>query len=84
MLGPLAFIIFINYSDECTELISVMNKCVDDTKLGHKTLTVGDHRVLQDCLEKLVEWTDKWCMEFHVKNVKSFLWAEITIISLTL
>ena len=70
VFGPLAFIIFINDLDECTELVTVMNKFADDTKLGHTTLTVGDQRVLQDCLDKLVEWTDKWCMEFNVKKCK--------------
>ena len=54
VLGPLAFIIFINDLDTCTELISIMNKFADDTKLGHKVKTDRDREVLQDCLNKLL------------------------------
>ena len=70
VLGPLAFIIFINDLDTCTELISIMNKFADDTKLGHKVNTDRDREVLQDCLNKLLVWATDWCMEFNVKKCK--------------
>jgi len=70
VLGPLAFIIFINDLDTCTELISIMNKFADDTKLGHKVSTDRDREVLQDCLNKLLVWATEWCMEFNVKKCK--------------
>ena len=70
VLGPLASIIFINDLDTCTELISIMNKFADDTKLGHKVNTDRDREVLQDCLNKLLVWATDWCMEFNVKKCK--------------
>ena len=38
VLGPLAFITFINDLDDCTNRLSIMNKFADDTKLGHQVL----------------------------------------------
>ena len=51
----------VSSTDECNELITVMNmnKFADDTKLGHKTLTVGRLRgELQLCL---VRYPDPSC-----------------------
>ena len=46
-LGPLAFIIFINDLDDCTNRLSIMNKFTDDTKLGHQVQNKEDRIVLQ-------------------------------------
>jgi len=70
VLGPLAFIIFINDLDDCTTRISIMNKFADDTKLGHLVLTDEDRIVLQSCLDSLVDWASTWCMEFNVAKCK--------------
>jgi len=70
VLGPLAFIIFINDLDAETSLISIMNKFADDTKLGHKVNNDTDKEVLQNALDNLCMWSDRWCMEFNVKKCK--------------
>jgi len=36
VLGPLAFVIFINDLDDCLKQFTIANKFADDTKLGHK------------------------------------------------
>ena len=71
MLGPLAFIIFINDIDEITNvLISIMNKFADDTKLGHRVISEADRDILQDCLNKLVDWSSTRFMDFNVLKCK--------------
>ena len=70
VLGPLAFIIFINDLDAETALISIMNKFADDTKLGHKVNNDTEKGVLQNALDNLCTWSDRWCMEFNVKKCK--------------
>ena len=70
VLGPLAFIIFINDLDGETSLISIMNKFADDTKLGHKANIEADKEVLQKALDNLCVWSDRWGMEFNVNKCK--------------
>ena len=40
MLGPLIYVIFINYIDDCAENIDILLKFADDNKLGHNASTV--------------------------------------------
>ena len=47
-----------------------MNKFADDTKLGHKVNNDTDKEVLQNALDNLCMWSDRWCMEFNVKKCK--------------
>ena len=70
VLGPLAFIIYINDIDWTAELISILKKFADDTKLGHRVRNDGDRRTLQECLNKLIGWADTWCMDFNVLKCK--------------
>lgn len=70
VLGPLAFVIYINDLDSCTQEIKIMNKFADDTKLGHVIKTENDSYVLQKSLNNLLEWASTWCMEFNVKKCK--------------
>ena len=70
VLGPLAFIIFINDLDAHTLLISIMNKFADDTKCGNVIRNPSDVTTLQQCLDDLVDWADKWGMAFNVKKCK--------------
>ena len=55
---PLAFLIFINDLDECTNLVAIMKKFAHSTKGGHHELSEGDRDVLQDCINKLLDWAD--------------------------
>ena len=70
VLGPLAFLIYINDIDCLAENISIINKFADDTKLGHVIKDVHDVRILQDCLNALVEWANTWGMSFNVDKCK--------------
>ena len=57
ILGPLAFVFFINDLDEETE-ISLMNKFADDKKCGNDILADQDVAMLQSCLNNLVTWAN--------------------------
>ena len=58
ILGPILFVIFINDIDnQITNLINIIRKFADDTKLGHKVNNEADSRVLQLCLDILFQWT---------------------------
>ena len=70
MLGPLAFVVYINDIDDLTKLILLMKKFADDTKLGHRALSATDRALLQECLDNLLIWADKWGMEFNVEKCK--------------
>ena len=48
-----------------------MNKFADDTKVGHSVTTEEDRNVLQDCINKLMDWADKWNMQFNVGKCKT-------------
>ena len=70
VLGPLAFVIFINDLDDVTDDISIMNKFADDTKCGHVIKDQTDIDTLQNCLDRLTEWANKWGMSFNVGKCK--------------
>ena len=57
VLGPLAFIVFINDIDGCTDNLMKISKFADDTKLSHQQ---EDHHHIQEALDKLVDWADTW------------------------
>ena len=71
VLGPLAFVIFINDIDMLTKYISIVIKFAYDTSL-HSVLHTSeeDRDKLQNCLNLLCEWADKWRMSFNVANCK--------------
>ena len=64
VLGPLLFLIYIN--DLGTNIVSKMSKFADDTKLCHIARNPDDITELQDDINKLVEWANKWQMNFNV------------------
>ena len=45
-------------------------KFADDTKLFRKTQEIGDKLNVQDGIDKLVEWSEKWQMLFNVVKCK--------------
>ena len=45
-------------------------KFVDDTKLFRKTKDIGDKQKLQDDIDKLVRWSEKWQMLFNFGKCK--------------
>ena len=70
VLGPLAFVIFINDIDAHALLITLLNKFADDTKCGNVISDQSDVANLQKCLDDHVEWADKWGMAFNVQKCK--------------
>jgi hypothetical protein len=70
VIGPLAFIIFINDLDLMVILINIMNKFADDTKLANTILSNVDVSNLQECLNRLVAWANTWGMQFNVTKCK--------------
>ena len=45
-------------------------KFADDTKLFRKTKEIGDKQKLQDYIDKLVRWSEKWQMLFSFGKCK--------------
>ena len=60
VLGPLLFLIYINDLDD--NITSSVLKFADDTKVFRKVNTDGDKQHLQNDLDKLVNWSEKWQM----------------------
>jgi hypothetical protein len=68
VLGPTLFVMYIN--DLENDLLSKVSKFADDTKLGGKALCADDCRKIQEDLNKLSDWSEKWQMSFNVEKCK--------------
>ena len=68
VLGPLLFLIYINDLD--CGINAKISKFADDTKLGGKALTTGDCEVIQQDLDNLSTWSDKWLLKFNKDKCK--------------
>ena len=66
VLGPLLFVIYINDLPEC--LTSEALLFADDTKLFRKITSIEDSQALQNDIDALVTWTQKWLLEFNIKK----------------
>ena len=60
LLGPLLLLIYINDLDD--NITSNAMKFADDTKVFRKIKTDSDKQHLQNDLDKLVKWSEKWQM----------------------
>ena len=63
VLGPILFLVYINDLEE--EVTGNILKFADDTKLFRKTREIGGKQKLQDAIDKLVRWSEKWQMLFN-------------------
>ncbi len=52
--------------DTVEHLTNILRKFADDTKLGKKVRTDKERQELQEALDKLCHWADRWGMEFNV------------------
>ena len=68
VLGPILFLIYINDLDD--SITSNVLKFVDGTKLFRKVNTDGDKQNLQNDLDRLVKWSEKWQMLFNFGKCK--------------
>ena len=68
VLGLILFFVYIDDLDE--GLTGNILKFADETKMFRKTKEIGDKQKLQDDIDKLVRWSDKWQMLFNVGKCK--------------
>ena len=68
VLGPLLFLIYINDLDD--NITSNILKFVDDTKVFRRVNNDGDKQHLQNYLDRLVKWSEKWQMLFNFGKCK--------------
>ena len=69
----LAFIVFINDIDGCTDNLMKISKFADDTKLSHQQ---EDHHHIHEALYKLVDWADTWGHGFQHSQVQGSSYRE--------
>jgi hypothetical protein len=70
VLGPLLFLIFINDLDMSATTASSISKFADDTKITRLVDGEVDRNNLQTALDGLVDWAERWGMQFNVKKCK--------------
>ena len=70
VLGPLLFLIFINDLDSVVENVVTVKKFADDTKLGMAVKTDQDRATLQEALDSLLGWAQKWGMQSNIDKCK--------------
>ena len=68
VLGPLLFLIYINYLDD--NITSNILKFAVDTNVFRKVNTDDDKHHLQNDLDRLVKWSEKWQMLFNFGKCK--------------
>ena len=68
VLGPVLFTVFINDLDE--GIVSRLLKFADDTKAFGRVRNSEEAKILQDDLDRLVDWAEKWGMEFNTRKCK--------------
>ena len=68
VLGPILFLVYINDLEE--GVTGKLLKFADDTKLFRKAKAIGDKKKLQDDIDKLVKWSEKWQMLFNFGKCK--------------
>ena len=68
VLGLFLFLIYINDLDD--DITSKVLKLADDTKVFRKIKSDADRQYLQDDLNKLTEWSEKWQMLFNFGKCK--------------
>ena len=68
VLGPILFLIYIN--DLEGDISSKVLKFADDTQVFRNVTNDRDKQSLQDDLDKLVKWSEKWQMLFNFGKCK--------------
>ena len=67
-ISPILFLIYINHLEE--GVTSKILKFADDTKLFRKIKGNWDKQQLQDDIDKLIKWSEKWQMLFNFQKCK--------------
>ena len=66
VLGPILFLVYIDDLEE--GVTGNILTFADDTKLFRKTKEIGDKKKIQDDIDKLVRWSEKWQMLFNAEK----------------
>jgi hypothetical protein len=70
VLGPLLFLIFINDLDTAVSQEDGLLKFADDTRVARVIRGEADRLGLQQALDRLMDWSNRWGMQFNVKKCK--------------
>ena len=70
VLGPILFIIFINDLDVQAALADIVSKFADDTKAAKIIRGESSHTEMQQMLDGLHTWSERWAMQFNIKKCK--------------
>ena len=70
VLGPPLFIIYIDDLEGAVAELDLIFKFADDTKGLQEIKCQADQHRLQETLNRLTVWAEKWAMEFNVKKCK--------------
>jgi Reverse transcriptase (RNA-dependent DNA polymerase)/Endonuclease-reverse transcriptase len=68
VLGPLLFSIYINDLDDVATRNQLLRKFADDTKIGQVLDSPASTQELQQTLDNLCGWADRWGMAFNVQK----------------
>ena len=71
VLEPLLFLTYINGLDD--NITSNVLKFADDSKVFTRVNNDGDKQHLQNDLDKLVKWYEKWQMLLNFGNVNAYI-----------
>ena len=69
VLGPILFVIYRNDLPEVVKFGTYL--FADDTKIFRQITTKEDALQLQSDIDSLGQWSQKWLLTFHPKNVMS-------------
>eukprot|EP00061_Rhincodon_typus_P007614 g29472.t1 len=76
VLGLLLFVIYINDSDKNVQ--SMISKFVDDTKIGGIVDSEKGYQKLQQDLNQLGKWAEKWQMEVNIDKCEGVAFWKVT------
>ena len=69
VLGPILFIIFIN--DMPDKITSMVHLFADDTKISLRLTNQNQTNDLQNDIDRLDEWSDRWKLRFNIVKCKT-------------
>lgn len=70
ILGPLLFIIFINDLPEFCENSTDIYLFADDAKISKLIRSQSDQQLLQQSVDKIQQWSDKWKLKLNINKCK--------------
>ena len=68
VLGPVLFIYYINDLPDAVKCL--LKLFADDSKAYMPILTASQHQILQESINNLVHWSDKWLIKFNSDKCK--------------